>query len=168
MSEYHKRISLVLKAWKALKKRSQAPSGWILKIVGDGPDLQYYIDYVKFNEIPDLVFEGQQSPEPFYAEASILLLTSSAEGWGLTLTEGLQRGVVPVVMDSCPVFSEIIQNGRNGYLTPDNNIHAFVHKIECLISDPALLRKMQKEALISAERFSIESTMDKWEQILQR
>lgn len=39
-------------------------------------------------------------------------MTSSAEGWGLTLTESLQRGVVPVVMNSSPVFSEIIETGR--------------------------------------------------------
>lgn len=170
MSEYHKRISLVLKAWKAIKKKDKtySYSGWTLKLVGEGPDLQYYKNYVKINDIPDIIFVGQQSPEPFYEEASILLLTSSAEGWGLTLTEGLQRGVVPVVMDSCPVFSEIIENGSNGYLTPDNNLKAFIQKIECLMSDPDLLRKMQLAALSSADRFSIESTMDKWERILRK
>lgn len=170
MSEYHKRISLVLKAWKAIKKKDKtySYSGWTLKLVGEGPDLQYYKNYVKINDIPDLIFAGQQSPEPFYEEASILLLTSSAEGWGLTLTEGLQRGVVPVVMDSCPVFSEIIENGSNGYLTPDNNQKAFIQKIECLMSDPDLLRKMQLAALSSADRFSIEPTMDKWERILRK
>ena len=166
MSEYHKRISIILKAWIAIQKRKEA-SEWTLEILGIGPDLQQYKDFVLTNQIPNVRFEGQQSPEPYYHEANILLLTSSAEGWGLTITEGLQRGVVPVVMNSCSVFSEIIQNGYNGYLTPDNNIKIFEKRILQLMTDPSTLRQMQLNALESAKNFSLDSTMGKWTKIIQ-
>ena len=80
MSEYHKRISIILKAWMAICKRKEV-NGWTLKMVGVGPDLQRYKDFVSTNCIPNVRFEGQQSSEPYYNEASILLLTSSAEGY---------------------------------------------------------------------------------------
>lgn len=166
MSEYHKRISIILKAWMAICKRKKV-DGWILKMVGVGPDLQRYKEFVSTNRIPNVRFEGQQSSEPYYNEASILLLTSSAEGWGLTITEGLQRGVVPVVMNSCSVFGEIIQNGYNGYLTPDKDMKVFENKVLQLMSEPSILRQMQLHALKSAKKFSLESTMNKWEKMIQ-
>lgn len=166
MSEYHKRISIILKAWMAICKRKKV-DGWILKMVGVGPDLQRYKEFVSTNRIPNVRFEGQQSSEPYYNEASILLLTSSAEGWGLTITEGLQRGVVPVVMNSCSVFGEIIQNGYNGYLTPDKDMKVFENKVLQLMSEPSILRQMQLHALESAKKFSLESTMNKWEKMIQ-
>ena len=166
MSEYHKRISIILKAWMAICKRKEV-NGWTLKMVGVGPDLQRYKDFVSTNRIPNVRFEGQQSSEPYYNEASILLLTSSAEGWGLTITEGLQRGVVPVVMNSCSVFGEIIQNGYNGYLTPDKDMKVFENKVLQLMSEPSILRQMQLHALESAKKFSLESTMNKWEKMIQ-
>lgn len=166
MSEYHKRISIILKAWMAICKRKEV-NGWTLKMVGVGPDLQRYKDFVSTNHIPNVQFEGQQSPELYYNEASILLLTSSAEGWGLTITEGLQRGVVPVVMNSCSVFGEIIQNGYNGYLTPDKDMKVFENKVLQLMSEPFILRQMQLHALESATKFSLDSTMNKWEKMIQ-
>lgn len=164
MSEYHKRISIVLKAWEILQKKGI--TDWNLVLLGDGPDLDSYKTYVQMNRIRNVVFEGQQSPESYYRAASILLLTSSAEGWGLTITEGLQRGVVPVVMNSSSVFSEIIEDKQNGFLTPDGELNKFADQIEQLISNPQLLIQMQENALKSAEKFSLEKTMIKWENIL--
>lgn len=40
-------------------------------MVGVGPDLQRYKDFVSTNRIPNVRFEGQQSSEPYYNEASI-------------------------------------------------------------------------------------------------
>lgn len=165
MSEYHKRISIILQVWRQLQK-NKVSHDWILKVVGDGPDLEGYKKFVDEMKIQNVQFEGQRYPEPYYEEASILLLTSSAEGWGLTITEGLQRGVVPVVMNSCPVFSEIICDGKNGFLTPNNRLKQYEKKILRLMSDDSLLESMQEQALESAYRFSMDSTMDKWVKIL--
>lgn len=166
MSEYHKRISLILKAWMSIQKKKEA-HGWELKIVGTGPDLKQYKDFVSNHHLSNVRFEGQLSPEPYYCEASILLLTSSAEGWGLTITEGLQRGVVPVVMNSSTVFSEIIQNGYNGYITPNNKTKEFENKVLQLMSEPSVLHQMQLNALESAKKFSLDSIINEWEKILQ-
>jgi len=166
MSEYHKRISLILKAWMIIQTRKES-YGWELKIVGTGPDLQRYKDFVSIHHLSNVRFEGQQSPEPYYCEASILLLTSSAEGWGLAITEGLQRGVVPVVMNSCSVFNEIVRNGYNGYLTPDKDLTVFSDRILQLMSDSSLLRQMQLNALESAKNFSLDNTMGKWEKMIK-
>lgn len=165
MSEYHKRISIVLKTWRYLQKFHNV-TDWTLVLLGDGPDIQRYKHFVKKHKLHNIKFEGQQSPEPYYREASILLLTSSAEGWGLAITEGLQRGVVPVVMNSCPVFSEIIQNGQNGFIVPNNKIKLFAHTVLQLMTHHDYLHNTQCKALKSAERFCLDATMEKWIKII--
>ncbi|WP_439778091.1 glycosyltransferase [Muribaculum intestinale] len=165
MSEYHKRITLILKAWE-LVKRCPIAGDWVLKIIGDGHDLPRYKRMVMKRGIVDIEFLGQQSPKSFYENGAILLMASSAEGWGLAITEGLQNGVVPVVMDSSPVYSDIIQNGYNGILTPDNDVKAFAKAVIWLISDDEQRRKMQINALESAMRFTSEKTIEKWSEAL--
>lgn len=164
MSEYHKRISLVLKAWMALQHQG-ITKGWTLKLVGDGPDLNRYKRFVYKNRLDNVVFYGQQNPLPLYQEASILLLTSSAEGWGLTITEAMQNGAVPIVMDSSLVYLDIIDNCHNGYLSPNGDINSFARCIKSLISNPSRLHAMQCNALASAHRFTIDKTLDQWEKI---
>lgn len=166
MSEYHKRVSLILETWRRLQK-SDKGKDWHLKLLGDGIDLENYKSIVVKRKIPNVVFLGRRNPEQFYAEASILLLASSAEGWGQTLTEGMQYGVVPVVMDSSPVFHEIISNGKNGFICKDGDIDGYVKHILLLMSDFVKLGKMQIEAIKESQRYSIENTIEKWEKLFQ-
>lgn len=162
MDEFYKRISLALRAWGFL----QDIKDWRLVIVGDGPSLCDYKDYVQKNHLHNVCFEGCQTPETYYKDSSIFLMTSDKEGWGLTLTESLQRGVVPIVMDSCPVFSEIISDGVNGFLTPNNEIKKFADKVRLLMTNHDILYKMEKQALVSASKFNIDNTIEQWEKIL--
>jgi len=164
MSEYHKRITIILRAWQKFLK-SNVVDGWTLKIVGDGPDLERYKRFAFDNKLQHIEFLGQRCPEPYYREAKILLLTSSAEGWGLTLTEALQYGVVPVVMNSSSVYNEIITHLYNGLLTPNNNIKLFAKTIELLINDPRRLDAMQRNALQSSQKFTLAKAIDKWENL---
>lgn len=165
MDEYYKRISFVLKAWLKLQSYPES-KGWTLKIIGTGPDLEKYKNYVKNHNIKNISFEGSQSPELYYRESDIFLMTSYCEGWGLTLTESLQRGVVPVVMNTCSVYSDIITNCHNGFLTNGSNLSSFVSHIRILLSDRPRLRTMQINALRSAERFPLSKTMGKWNELL--
>lgn len=162
MDEFYKRISLALKAWGFL----QDIKDWRLVIVGDGPSLCDYKDYVQKNHLHNVCFKGRQTPETYYKDSSIFLMTSDKEGWGLTLTESLQRGVVPIVMDSCPVFSEIISDGVNGFLTPNNEIKKFADKVRLLMINHDILYKMEKQALVSASKFNMDNTIKQWEKIL--
>lgn len=165
MSEYHKRISIVLKAWKLLENQGVARE-WCLELVGEGPDFERYKNFIKKNHLKQVKLHGRQNPLPYYQKASILLLTSSAEGWGLSITEALQNGVVPVVMNSSPVYSDIIDHCYNGYLTPNNDILSFAQHCKALMTDPRRLRAMQKNAIESSKKFDINKTIDRWEQIL--
>lgn len=165
MSEYHKRISIVLKAWGQLTKK-YAVKDWELVLVGEGPDLARYKEYVTYHKLENVKFEHQQNPDPYYKKASIFLLTSSAEGWGLTLTEAMERGVVSVVMESSPVFRDIIDDGQTGFIVSNNDIKSFVNKCLFLIDNPKERIEMSKHCLTKAKSFTIDKTIGLWENII--
>lgn len=166
MTDWHKRVSVSLKAWERISRLPQMED-WKLVLVGAGEDLENYKEYVSKYNIERVCFEGQQNPEPYYQVAKIFLMTSTiTEGWGLTLTESLQRGVVPVVLDSTSVYHDMIKDGYNGFLVEENDINGFRNRIVELATKPVVWRKMAESGLKSAERFTLDATIDKWEKIL--
>ena len=165
MYERQKRILLALKVWKMLQKRKSVEN-WNFKIVGDGPDTERYKRWAERNGLQRISFEGQQSPEPYYAEAKLFLMTSIMEGWGLTLTESLQKGVVPIAFDTCAAFHDIITDGENGFLVKEGAIKTFVSKIEQLAQDKQLWQSMAEKALASANRFNLDNITKDWEKII--
>jgi glycosyltransferase involved in cell wall biosynthesis len=167
MSEYHKRITFILRAWLMLYDAGYVKN-WTLKIVGDGPDLERYKRFTSKHRLKNVEFLGHQNPEPYYLEAKILLLTSSAEGWGLALTEAMQYGIVPVVMDSSSVYNEIITPLEDGILTTNNDIKLYAKAIKQLIDDPHSLDRMQRNALLSSKKFTLDNAIDKWEKLLKQ
>ena len=165
MYEYHKRISLVLKTWERLCKLPRFDN-WTLKIVGDGENLPDYVKYVKSHRLSRVTFEGQQNPEKYYKEAKIFLMTSKMEGWGQTITEALQYGVVPIAFDTSASFHDIISNGMNGILVKESNLTGFVKAIFILATDDMKWDKMSRCAIESVKKFKLEEITKKWENII--
>lgn len=68
--------------------------------MGDGSSKLEYETLVSNLNLKKVEFLGFQDPVPYYKNASIFLMTSSLEGFGMTLVEAQCYGVVPIVMDS--------------------------------------------------------------------
>ncbi len=165
MSEKQKKISLALKIWKELEK---APllSDWKLKIVGLGNDLDRYRRFVARNRLKRVSFEGLQIPDPYYREASLFMMTSAFEGWGLTLTEAQQMGCVPLAFDSYASLSDIITDGENGYIVPYGDLRQYADKMKELMLDTGKRRKMAANAIESSKRFEKRVIMEQWKSLL--
>ena len=64
-------------------------------LVGDGRDGKMLRELAGELGLERVSFEGMQTDvRPYYAEASVLCLTSETEGWPLTLTEGQANGCI--------------------------------------------------------------------------
>lgn len=158
LDENQKRISLMIKAWMSIKEHH----GYKLHIVGTGKDGEYLEKLASSSK--DIIFEGAQSPLSWYQSARIFLMASPREGWGLTLTESLQNGVVPIALKTSKVFADIIDDGVTGFL-PQNK-KEFREKLLLLLKDNELRNKMAVAGLNSANRFSSSVVGDRWEIML--
>lgn len=162
MDYENKRVNRIVEAWEAIF--SEYPD-WELVLVGDGPHKSVLIEYVASHHIERVRFEGFQVDPPikYYKEASIFLLTSDLEGFGLVITESMSYGVVPIVYGSYEAVYDIIEDGKSGFITSipysrENTVRC----IRKLIENPELRNEMAKNALSRSEKFTVQTITQAW------
>lgn len=165
--ERFKRLLLALEIWRKLKKQSCAKE-WKLKIIGDGNDYHLYTKYIERKNIKDVYFLGRQEPIEYYKKASIFLMTSVSESWGLTITEAQQFGVVPIAFDCFPSLKEIISNQYDGFLIPENQLDLYTRTLTELIVNNSKRKEIAKNCITSSKRFSKEIIIKEWNNLLLR
>ncbi|GAA1103247.1 glycosyltransferase family 4 protein [Nocardiopsis composta] len=100
------------------------------------------------------------------AKASLLAVSSRVEGFGMTIIEGFSVGV-PAVSFDCPHGPrEIIEDGRNGLLVPDQDVDALGAALLRLVEDRPLREQMAAEALRSAADYGMDDIVRRWERFL--
>lgn len=122
-----KRLDIMLKAL------GMTSGNWILRMIGDGPNKNEIKQLAEQLGIQDkIIYEGwKANPWDELKEASLLILSSDFEGFGLVLVEALARGI-PVISTYCDGPDEIIQNEVNGWLYPKRDylaLHIILQKI---------------------------------------
>lgn len=86
----------------------------------------------------------------------------------MALLEAMCFGL-PAVSFACRMGPrEIVTDGENGFLIEPGNISAFAGKMELLIKDRELRRRMGEKARQSARRFEKEYILDKWEVLIDK
>ena len=165
--EYQKRVSYVLKIWKIIESNCKFRD-WNLKIVGDGPDMEASKELASDLGLRRVTFEGFKDPKPYYLDASIFMMTSALEGFGMTLVEAQQYGVVPVVMDTYSSLHEIIESGKNGLIIPDNDLEGYATAVEKLMLEPVYRKQLAENGLRTCKKFTVNHIADEWENLFNQ
>lgn len=166
LEETQKKISIALRVWQEIEKDERLQD-WKLCIVGRGSDEEKYTTFAAKNHLRRMSFEGRQSPEPYYVRSSIFLMTSSTEGWGLTLTEAQQYGCVPLAFDTYASVHDIIQDGKNGYVVPAYDIARYVERVKELMLNAEKRVRMATNAVESSRRFEKRAIAAQWHELFE-
>lgn len=164
LSEGQKRISAALMAWRNVEL--QDLDGWTLKIVGNGPDADVLQDMAQDLGLERVRFLGRQDSLPHYQSASIFLMTSRVEGWGITLTEAMQTGTVPVAFDAYASLRDIVEDGETGIIVPNGDVVALSNAILYLMKDSARRKALAARAIEAVQQYRLDGVLDQWEAIL--
>ncbi len=126
-----------------------------LLIIGDGPDLQKYKDYTTKHDLTKYIkFTGkvpwEEIPE-YYLISDVFTTASTSETQGLTVIEAMAAGL-PVVCINDESFTETVINDLNGKIFKTKK--EYREAIQKLYYDETLLKKLKKQARISAELHS--------------
>ena len=150
----------ILKAFKIVE---QHHPDWHLKMLGEGSDRKKLEELSITLHIKNVEFTGLTNPFPYFEKAAINLLTSNHEGFGMTVVEGMSYKTVPIVYDSYPTASEIITDGKDGYLVEPRDYKGLAEKICYLIDHPEVREMMAEEAYVTVKnRFHIDIVAKKW------
>lgn len=162
--EYHKRVSYVLRIWKKIEENNSF-NDWTLKIVGDGPDMQKSKELAISLGLKRYSFEGFRNPQPYYKDASIFMMTSAFEGFGMTLVEAQQYGVVPMAMDTYRSLHDILTNNSNGIISENDNLELYTQMLIKLMGNKEYRNELSLKALESCKRFKLDTIANQWESV---
>lgn len=166
MIEQIKRFSMVLRLWKEIESSNDSSfKAWKLVFVGDGESLIEYKESAKNYKLERVEFVGYQSPIPYYQHAKIIMMTSKFEGLPMVILEAQQMGVVPIVMDSFPAIHDIVIDNNNGFIVPNNNVAKMSKQLRALMKDESLLKEIALHSLETVKEFSVDTIVDRWEQL---
>lgn len=159
--EKQKNICSALRIWGEIEKDGY--SEWELVIAGYGQDEKRIKDYAKALQIKRVKFMGKVlDPQKLYEEASIFMMTSKYEGFGMTLTEASQFGCVPVAFDNFSVLHDILTNEENGFIIPSDDEKKFKEVLEELMDNSNMRYKVANRAISNSKRFAVDKICEQW------
>lgn len=145
---------------------------WKLIIVGGNADGQHVLEELQAqrDKSPmkeNIILAGtQKDVESYLLKAKIFAFTSSEEGFPNAIGEAMSAGL-PVVSYNCITGpSEMIEDGKNGYLTDVFDDATFKNRLETLMNDEELRAEMGRNAKESIRLFSEEKIIEKFYQFI--
>jgi glycosyltransferase involved in cell wall biosynthesis len=141
---------------------------WKLRIYGGGQqkaELERLIDEHGLRGQVELMGPSERLGEEL-AKASVFVLSSRFEGFGMVLIEAMSKGL-PAVSFDCPRGpAEIVDHGRDGILVPNGDIGALGRGIVELIEHEDRRRAYGAAAREKAARYDIGVIGPKWDEML--
>ena len=165
LTEYQKRAQWLLPLWEAVRPGLAA---WEFHIIGDGPLRPSLERQARERGLDDVTLHGRCDPYPHYEKASMLVMLSSFEGFPNVLVEAQSRAVAPVIIDSYPIASWLIEDGVNGRILPRFDLDDMARAIVELGKSPEALARIQNQALESVRRFQIDQVGKQWLEVIER
>jgi glycosyltransferase involved in cell wall biosynthesis len=160
-----KGFDLLLEAFVPVARRHPE---WSLRIFGAGPERGRLEALVAEHGLHDAVLLAGPTPRlgEELARASLFVLSSRFEGFGMVIVEAMSKGL-PVVSFDCPRGpAEIIADGADGVLVPPEDVGALSRAIMALVEDAPRRRRLGAEALGTARRYDPAAIGRRWQLLL--
>lgn len=138
---YLKGVDLVIAAFGHL--HALYPQ-WRLKVVGYCPEPEAFYEMAQsFADKVDFFPNGVRYPDmvELMCNCSIFVLASRTEAMGRVLLEAM-AAEKPVVASNVDGIPRIVENAKTGLLFASDDIQELCHKLDILMSNPALAREM--------------------------
>ena len=152
--DYQKRLDLLLEVFaKVLKKLPNTK----LYVVGtynlDIPIMvgasETFAQQIRRLKIPkdNIIFTGHvDNVEDYYGKASLHVMTSEREGFGVVIIEAAAFGIPSIIFDGNG-GEDAIEDGKNGYLIQSGDIELMSKKISTLLTNSRELARLSKNSI---------------------
>ena len=157
---------------EAVRKLSKKYPQVKLEIMGDGEEEKMRLEGImkKLNLKNEINFLGRiprEETSPYYQRADVFVLPSLNEGMSNAMLEALATGL-PILATNTGGSKELIEEGENGYIIKKKNPQDIADKLEKLIKDPELRKKMGEASRKKALEMSWEKVAKKYYQVYEK
>lgn len=173
-NDYIKRIDRILECFSLVSK--QLPGAKLVLVgkcdrtipfkPGDDTTVDDLIKKFRIDE-SRIEFVGEVSNvDEYYQRASVLLLTSNNEGFGMVINEAACFGV-PTVCTRIPGLEDLVVDGMNGFMVDQDDIATMARKVQILLTDDHMRELMAAKAKKYVHRFSKEEVGLSWKYLIE-
>ena len=161
---YRKGLFYLAKAWQELKLEDaklivKASIPEKFKKVFQGDNIELIERHLSDDEIFNL-----------YKKASIFVLPSIDDGFGMVVTEAMASGL-PVIVTENVGASDIIEEGKEGFIVPIRNVEALKEKILFFYENREQIKRMGEMAFKKAKEYTpekyVKRVLDNYQEILK-
>ncbi|MAZ28314.1 MAG: hypothetical protein CL868_14720 [Cytophagaceae bacterium] len=155
---------------EAYSRTSLPQKGIKLIILGRGQLMESYKAHAVFCGVDEhVIFEGfAMNPFKYYTNCLYFVHCSKFEGFPMVILEALATGTAVIALD-CPTGpAEMIADGENGILLPQNDFDALQHAMDTLVQDEAQRKTLAIRATDSVKKYSIEKVAQQWQELFER
>ena len=152
-----KRCGDLLEAYKNLSPGDGIEPNPYLVIVGDGEEraaLERRAAESGFAGIRFCGFRNQSVLPRFFDVASVFVLPSRHEPWGLIVNEVMNASTAVIVTDDVGSAPDLIENGVNGYIYPAGNVDALEQALHSVLDTPGVAEDMGRRAFERIQTWS--------------
>ena len=130
-----------------------------LVIVGDGEEraaLERQAAATGFSSIRFCGFRNQSELPRFFDLATVLVLPSRHEPWGLIVNEGMNAARPAIVSDDVGSGPDLIENGVNGCIYPVGDVDALTNALQRVLDVPGAAAAMGQRAFERIQSWGFE------------
>ena len=164
--EHQKGFDVLIDCWQNVVTKHP---DWHLDIYGDGSkreELQAQIDRLHLNEYITLCGRANNIMTR-YAEYSLHIMSSRYEGQPMTLIEAQACALPAVVFDFKFGASDIVTNGFNGIIVPENDRQAFADALCTMMNSEALRAEYGRNARSVGRQFYKANVFARWTELIE-
>ena len=160
----HKGFDILIEAFAQFAERNK---DWTLEIVGEGPEETLYRTMITEYKLADRVqiCPFTNNVQKHYAGASVYVLSSRWEGFGLVLIEAMSHGL-PLISSRLPVTEELLEGKNVSYFFESENVDQLVEQMHRMAHE-ADWQVMSKCALEYSTCFDIENISKEWNEMME-
>ncbi len=146
---YRKGLIYLLRAWKELGLQNAK-----LIVKGEIPN-----EFIEYKKIPNLEIISHHISDDdlikLYEKSSICILPSIDDGFGMVVIEAM-RAALPVIVTQNVGASEVLEDGKEGFIIPIRDTEALKEKILYFYNHPDKVNSMGLNALEKAKQYTPE------------
>ncbi len=163
-----KGLDLLLKAFSRIIANGLEAK---LLLVGREAELPQMMSDLPPKVCDRIVYAGFQAPEAlpeFFRQADIFVLPSRYDGWGVVVNQALGAGLPIICSDAVGAATDLVEQGKNGWVFPVDNVDALYKALKNYIQNPTAIKAASEAATAKSALWYPEVGAQRWLEVFRK